>query len=92
MGNLAQELSDTHPPFRERLARYFRQSIENTAKLIQEGMRKGEFRKDLDPTATAYTVFGSMEGLLLLSKSLKEIEPLERGFRAVLQMMKEVRR
>lgn len=55
-------------------------------------MRTGEFRKDLDPTAAAYAVFGSMEGLLLLSKSLKEIEPLEMGFRAVLQMMKEVRR
>lgn len=55
-------------------------------------MRTGEFRKDLDPTAAAYAVFGSMEGLLLLSKSLKEIEPLDKGFRAVLQMMKEVRR
>ena len=54
-------------------------------------MRQGEFRKDLDPTAVAYMVFGSMEGLMLLSKNLKEIEPLERGFRAVLQAIRGVR-
>jgi hypothetical protein len=51
-------------------------------------MERGEFRRDLDPRAVAYTIFGSMEGLLLLCKSLKEIEPLERGFEAVLKMIR----
>ena len=90
IGNLAQELSDTHPSFRERLSGYFRLSIDNITGLIQEGIQLGEFRKDIDPRSVAYMVFGSMEGLLLLAKSLKEIEPLERGFQAILMSLTEV--
>lgn len=88
VGTLAQELSDTHPAFRERLAAYFRRSIDNTAALLREGVRRGEFRKDIEPRAMAYMIFGSLEGLLLLAKSLKEIEPLEQGFQAVLRSLK----
>lgn len=59
--------------------------MENTGDLIREGIRKGEFRKDIDPKGIAYMIFGSMEGLLLLCKNLKEMEPLELGFEAVLR-------
>lgn len=36
-------------------------------------------------------IFGSMEGLLLLCKNLKEIEPLEMGFEAVLRSLRAER-
>lgn len=58
--------------------------METTSELIREGIRCGEFRPDIDPKGVAYMIFGSMEGLLLLAKNLKEVEPLEQGFRAVL--------
>jgi hypothetical protein len=51
-------------------------------------MKTGEFRADLEPKAVAYMIFGSMEGLLLLAKNLKEVEPLEPGFRAVLDCIR----
>jgi TetR/AcrR family transcriptional regulator, transcriptional repressor for nem operon len=91
MGNLAQELSDSHPEFRMRLARYFEECIEGICTMVQEGVQSGEFREDANPKAAAYLIFGSMQGLLLLSKSLKKIEPLEQGFRQSLILLKKVR-
>jgi len=91
MGNLAQELSDSHPEFRMRLARYFEECIDGIAMVVEEGVRSGEFRRDVDPKATAYLLFGSMQGLLLLSKSLKKIDPLDQGFRQSLNLLRECR-
>ncbi len=91
MGNLAQELSDSHPEFRMRLARYFEECIDGIARVVEEGVRSGEFRSDVDPKAAAYLLFGSMQGLLLLSKSLKKIDPLDLGFRQSLNLLRECR-
>jgi len=91
MWNLAQELSDSHPEFRMRLARYFEECIDGIAMVVEEGVRSGEFRRDVDPKATAYLLFGSMQGLLLLSKSLKKIDPLDQGFRQSLNLLRECR-
>ena len=91
MGNLAQELSDSHPEFRMRLARYFEECIDGIAMVVEEGVRSGEFRSDVDPKSAAYLLFGSMQGLLLLSKSLKKIDPLEQGFRQSLNLLRECR-
>lgn len=88
LGNLAQELSDTHPDFRKRLADFFEECMDGIATVIRQGVRSGEFRKDLDPEASAFLVFGSIEGLILLSKSMKRTAPLERGFRQALELLK----
>ena len=89
MGNLAQELSDSHPEFRMRLARHFEECIDGIAMVIQDGVKSGEFRECAEPQAVAYLLFGSMQGLLLLSKSLKKVDPLEQGFRQTLQLLKK---
>ena len=91
MGNLAQELSDSHPEFRMRLARYFEECIDGIGMVVEEGIKSGEFREDIDPKGAAYLLFGSMQGLLLLSKSLKKIDPLDRGFRQSLSLLKKGR-
>jgi TetR/AcrR family transcriptional repressor of nem operon len=88
MGNLAQELSDTHPEFRMRLARYFEECVEAIADVVKEGIKGGEFRRALDPRASAYLLFGSMQGLMLLSKSLKKVDPLDQGFWQALKLLK----
>src|SRR5882672_2439114 len=88
MGNLAQELSDSHPGFRMRLARHFEEWIEAIAAVIDEGVRAGEFREASHPQSTAYLIFGSIQGLLLLSKSMKRVDPLEQGFRQCLNLLK----
>jgi TetR/AcrR family transcriptional repressor of nem operon len=88
MGNLAQELSDSYPAFRMRLARHFEECVEGIAVVVKEGLSSGEFREGTDPRAAAYLLFGSIQGLLLLAKSLKKIDPLEQGFRQSLKLLK----
>ena len=56
---------------------------------VKDGVKAGEFRKDVDPTSTAYLLFGSMQGLTLLSKSMKKVEPLDQGFWQALKLLKE---
>ena len=89
MGNLAQELSDTHPEFRTRLARYFEECVDEIADVVKEGIKTGEFRKSVDPQSAAYLLFGSMQGLMLLSKSMKKVDPLDQGFWQALKLLKE---
>ena len=89
MGNLAQELSDTHPEFRKRLAQYFEECIEAIAGVVEEGVKTGEFRAGIDRRASAYLLFGSMQGLMLLSKSLKKVDPLDQGFWQALKLLKD---
>lgn len=88
MGNLAQELSDTHPEFRKRLAQYFEECLEAIAGAVREGIKFGEFRADVEPQAAAYLLFGSMQGLMLLSKSMKKVDPLDQGFWQALKLLK----
>lgn len=89
MGNLAQELSDTHPEFRMRLAKYFEECVESIADVVKDGIKADEFRKGVDPQAAAYLLFGSMQGLMLLSKSMKKVDPLDQGFWQALKLLKE---
>jgi AcrR family transcriptional regulator len=88
MGNLAQELSDSHPGFRERIAEFFQECIDAIAGVVRQGIESGEFRRDVDPRAAAYLLFGSIEGLILLAKSLKTVEPFEEGFRQALALLR----
>jgi AcrR family transcriptional regulator len=88
MGNLATELSDSNPKAREKIAAFFEECIEGIESVVRQGVRTGEFHDDLDPRAAADLLFGSLEGLMLLSKSLKSVKPLDRGFRQALTLMK----
>ncbi len=88
LGNLAQELSDVHPEFQKRLAAFFEEAIDGLAGVVQEGIQQGQFRASIDPKSGAYLLFGSLEGLLLLTKSLKKVAPLEQGFRMALELLR----
>jgi len=89
MGNLAQELSDTHPEFRMRLAKYFEECVEAISGVVRDGVKAGEFRQGIDYQASAYLLFGSMQGLMLLSKSLKKVDPLDQGFWQALKLLRK---
>ncbi len=89
LGNLAQELSDSHPGFRERLAEFFEECMDGFAGVVAQGVKSGEFRRDVDPRAAAFLLFGSVEGLILLSKSLKDVAPLEEGFRQAILLLRK---
>ena len=89
LGNLASELSDANPKFRERIAAFFEECMGGIEGIVRQGIREGEFRADLDPRASAELLFGSLEGLMLLSKSLRKIAPLEKGFQQALALLRK---
>lgn len=89
LGNLASELSDVSSRFRERIAGFFEECLRGVEGIVRQGVREGEFRSDLDPRAAAALLFGSLEGLMLLSKSLRKIAPLERGFQQALDLLRK---
>ena len=89
MGNLAQELSDSHPEFRTRLAKYFEECVEAIAGVVSDGIKAGEFRKSVTPLSAAYLLFGSVQGLTLLSKSMKKVGPLDDGFSEALKLLQK---
>jgi TetR/AcrR family transcriptional repressor of nem operon len=89
LGNLAQELSDSHPGFRKRLAEFFQECLDGIEGIVRQGVESGEFRKGVDPRAASYLLFGSLEGLILLSKNLKDVAPLDRGFRQALELLRK---
>ena len=89
LGNLAAELSDVSSRFRERIAKFFEECIAGIEGIVRQGVREGEFRPDLDPRAAGALLFGSLEGLMLVSKSLRKIAPLERGFQQALDLLRK---
>ena len=88
LGNLAQEMSDIHPEFRKRLSAFFNEAVDGIAGVVSEGIQSGHFRPALEPRPAAFLLFGSLEGLLLLTKSMKKVDPLDQGFRAVLDLIR----
>jgi TetR/AcrR family transcriptional regulator, transcriptional repressor for nem operon len=68
-GNLAAELAGEHPKFRERLGGLFRRWETAVVGCLRDGIRRGEFRSDLDVDCIATALVSQFEGAVLLSKT-----------------------
>jgi len=68
-GNLAAELAGEHPKFRERLGDFFRRWETALVGCLRDGIRRGEFRSDLDVDRVATALVSQFEGAVLLSKA-----------------------
>jgi TetR/AcrR family transcriptional regulator, transcriptional repressor for nem operon len=68
-GNLAAELAGEHPKFRERLGGLFRRWESAVVGCLRDGIRRGEFRADLDVDRIATALISQFEGAVLLSKT-----------------------
>jgi TetR/AcrR family transcriptional regulator, transcriptional repressor for nem operon len=91
MGNLAAELADVNSRFRECIASFFGECMDGIEGIVRQGIQEGAFREDLEPRASAALLFGSLEGLMLVSKCVRDIAPLDRGFRQALELLKKAR-
>jgi len=86
-GNLATELSDINEKFRSRLNAFFHEWEHALKVCVEDGMRLGEFRSDIDPTLTACLLLSHIEGAILLVKTYKTIDPLSSGTRLILSLL-----
>jgi len=86
-GNLAAELSGSHPEFRDRLSAFFRRWEEAMEQCLREGMTQGEFRRDLDVRRLATTLVSQIEGSVLLTKTHGDGEPIAAGVQVMLKLL-----
>jgi len=77
IGNLAQEMGDLSPAFREKLKRAADKMVDTYRGLLEQARIAGEISADLDATETAYFIVSSWHGALVRMKIEKGQKPLE---------------
>ena len=77
-GVLAQELSDRHDGFRLKLVEIFDQYSKEWLKLFEEAKFKGELHETIDCKGLADYLVGDFQGAVLLMKTTRDIDRLQR--------------
>jgi TetR/AcrR family transcriptional repressor of nem operon len=85
IGNLAQEMGDLSPEFREKLKRAIDSMIDIYAGLLSEAQGSGEVSKGLDVKEAARFIVSSWHGALMHMKAAKGPHPLENHRRFILE-------
>jgi len=66
--NAAVEADDHRASMRPMVSREILQAVEAIATLLKKGVRAGEFQKDINVRALAYTFFCAVEGAIMVSR------------------------
>ncbi|WP_246943724.1 TetR/AcrR family transcriptional regulator [Bacillus pinisoli] len=74
IGNLAIELSEHEPLFREKLAKFFEQWEEKIQQIFDEMKKNGEMNSDTNALKKARTMIATIEGGILLMKNKQDVE------------------
>ena len=77
IGNLAQEMGDLSPAFRERLEDAMNAMVDAYAGILTEAQAVGEISTNLDAKETAHFIVSSWHGALIRMKIVKGLEPLD---------------
>ncbi|WP_078548363.1 TetR/AcrR family transcriptional regulator [Litchfieldia alkalitelluris] len=83
LGNLAIELSEHDPIFREKLARFFEQWVEKVQQTLDEMKQNGEISSKLNTVKKARAMIATIEGGILLMKCKQDVEV----FRDIIEMI-----
>jgi TetR/AcrR family transcriptional repressor of nem operon len=78
-GNLAQEMSYIHEPFRQALSDFFRNIAERLEECLEEGKESGDFPKDLASKEVAEFAIAVIQGSFLLRKTHRDPQVMERS-------------
>src|SRR5690606_30219247 len=79
--NAAVEADDAHPELCERARRVVRGLETTLRKILEEGQRSGELRRDFDVPQTAALLVSSLEGAVMMSKLYGSDTPMRRVVR-----------
>ena len=77
VGNLAQEMGDINPVFRDKLQSAIYSMVQIYSKVLKEAQERGELSPLLNIEETAYFLVTSWHGALVHMKTKKGPEPLE---------------
>ena len=77
IGNLAQEMGDLSPAFRDKLRSALDILIDSYSGVLAQAQKEGEISQNLDVQAAARFLVSSWHGALMHMKAMKGPEPLE---------------
>ncbi len=77
IGNLAQEMGDLSPAFRDKLRSALDILVDSYSGVLAEAQKEGEISQRLDVREAAYFLVSSWHGALMHMKAIKGPEPLE---------------
>jgi len=83
IGNLAQEMGDLSPAFREKLKMALDSIVDIYSRLLAKAQREGKISQSLDVREAAYFLVSSWHGALVHMKAVKGPEPLENHIRFI---------
>ena len=83
IGNLAQEMEDLSPAFREKLKMALGSMVDIYSGLLAKAQQEGEISQILDVREAAYFLVSSWHGALVHMKAVKGPEPLGNHIRFV---------
>lgn len=85
IGNLAQEMGDLSPAFRDKLRSALEIMIEIYSGILAEARKRGDISQSLDVREAAYFLVSSWHGALIHMKALKGLGPLENHKRFIFE-------
>lgn len=85
IGNLAQEMGDLSPKFREKLKSALENMVDTYSGILVEAQTQGEISSQLDVNKAAYFLVSSWHGALIHMKAVKSLEPLENHKRFIFE-------
>lgn len=75
--NTSIEADDFRIGMRRMVARELIETVSFLELLLRKGIRKGEFKRDINPRQLAYNFFCSVEGALMFSRVERSKEPMD---------------
>lgn len=83
VGNLAQEMGDLSPAFRDKLKGALDRITTGYAGVLTEAQKAGEISNQIDVKETANFIVSSWHGALIRMKVVQNLEPLENHFKFI---------
>ena len=83
VGNLAQEMGDLSPAFRDKLKGALDRITTGYADVLTEAQKAGEISNQIDVKETANFIVSSWHGALIRMKVVQNLEPLENHFKFI---------
>ncbi len=85
VGNLAQEMGDLSPAFRDKLKGALDRITAGYAGVLTEAQKSGEISNQIDVKETANFIVSSWHGALIRMKVVQNLEPLENHFKFIFE-------
>lgn len=86
-GRMSLEVADRSEVVRLKLKQAFDQYLSHLSIAIVQAQQAGEIRSDVDPDELAYFILAQLEGAMVLVKTYRDSEQMERSFKRLVTLL-----